>query len=130
MKYTCLKQTEVVTGSTAEDFQIKLNRALEEIAKTSSKYELQFNMQMGFCAYIVYDVRREYPETIADEYELKGIKYSCSDCPMFRPSEDRRIKYTTCVHGTHRCAANDDACDWFYEELDKGGIKFLCGDEN
>lgn len=129
MRYTSLKQTKIVTAATADDFEMRLNEALEEVAKTSQNYELSFNTSMGFCAYIVYDLRREYPETIADEYELKGIQYACSECPMFRPSGDKRIKYTTCAHGTPRCAANDYACDWFYEQLEKGGIKLLCGND-
>lgn len=39
------------------------------------------------------------------------------------------LKQTTCAHGTPRCAANDYACDWFYEQLEKGGIKLLCGND-
>ena len=128
MRYTNLKQTKIITGNTAMDFQEKLNAALEEVARQSARYELTFNTSMGFCAYVVYEVSREYAETVADEYELRGVKYCCNDCPMFRPSEDKRVKYTTCSHGFPRRGANDDACDWFYEELEKGGIKLLCGE--
>lgn len=123
MRYATLKQTKIIQGSTADEFQDRLNAALEEVAKDTSKYELLFNNNAGLCAYVVYEVRRQYAETIADEYELKGIKFHCGDCPMYVLAKDKRIVYTTCKHGVRGCKQAGDACDWFYEELEKGGIQ-------
>ena len=122
MRYTQLKQTKVVTGSTADDFQQRLNEALAEVASESRKYELSFNNTMGFCAYIVYDLQRQYAETLSDEYELRGETYKCYECPMFNPSEDRRVKYTTCKNGERHTYYSKPACEWFYEELENGRI--------
>ncbi len=128
MKWVNRKQTKIITGNTAPEFQEKLNEALAEIAGRGYKHELQFNMSFGLCAYIIYDEHYEVAETIADEYELNGDIHHCYECPMFKPSEDKRVKYTTCGNGTKRCAANDCACDWFYEQMEKGGIR-LNGEE-
>lgn len=122
MKYLSLKQTKIVTASTAAEFEDKLNQALAEVAEKGAKHELTFNMNQGFCAYIVYDERIAKPETLAEEYEMRGEGYRCSECPLFKPSPDKRVKYTTCGHGVRRCEANDWACDWFYEQLEKGGL--------
>ena len=123
MKYINRKQSLIVTGNTATEFQEKLNTALAEIAEKGYKHDIQFNMAMGLCAYILYEERREVAETIADEYELKGMTFKCYECPMFRPSEDKRVRYTTCAHGVHRTAHNDLCCDWFYEQLEGGALK-------
>ena len=120
MKYVTLKQTKIITASTAQEFQDKLNSALAEVALAGHKYDLQFNNNLGLCAFLVYEERKEIAETVADEYELKGEVFRCSECVKYKPSPDKRVKYTTCDRGVRRCTANDPACDWFYESLEKG----------
>lgn len=122
MKYMTLKQTKIIQGATAMEFQAELNAALMDVAKMGCKHELIFNNNAGLCAYVVYDEWKQIPETLKDEYELKGEEFRCCECPMYKASEDKRIKYTTCKHGVRRCTANDYACDWFYKELERGGI--------
>ncbi len=123
MKYINRKQSLIITGSTASDFQDKLNEALAEIAEKGYKHDIQFNMSYGLCAYILYEERKEVPESIADEYELKGMTFKCYECPMFRPSEDKRVKYTTCGHGVRKVGHSDPCCDWFYEQLEGGALE-------
>lgn len=123
MKWVNRKQTKIITGNTAFEFQEELNKALADIAGKGYKHELQFNMSYGLCAYIVYDEYYEVAETISDEYELRGERHHCYECPMYLPSEDKRVKYTTCGNGVKRCAASDYACDWLYEQIEKGGIR-------
>ncbi len=122
MKHFNRKQTIIVQGNSAEDFQTKLNEALNQVAEGGRKYDLQFNMQLGFCAFVVYEESIEIPETTADRYELNGEEYRCSECPMYRPSTDKRVKYTVCGHGCRRRSANDYACDWFYEAMERGEV--------
>jgi hypothetical protein len=128
MKYINRKQTLIVTGNTAPEFQQNLNDALNDLARKGFKHELQFNMAYGLCAYIIYEERFEEAETLADQYELKGETYKCYECPMYNPSTDRRVKYTTCKKGERHIYHSCPACDWFYEELEKGGIR-LNGEE-
>lgn len=123
MKFVHRKQTVIVQGNSAEEFQTKLNEALNHVAKLGAKHDLQFNMQLGFCAFIVYEESLRVPETLADKYELAGEEYRCSECPMYVLSGDKRVKYTTCKHGVRRCTANDYACDWFYEAIERGEVE-------
>ena len=123
MKYVKRKQSLIITGNTALDFQDKLNKALDDLAEKGYKHELQFNMAFGLCAYIIYDEFYEKAESIADEYELKGETYKCYECPMYKSSEDRRVKYTTCKRGIRHTYHEKSCCDWFYEELERGAIK-------
>lgn len=129
MKYVNRKQSLIITGSTPIEFQDRLNEALNTVAEKGCKYDLTFNNNMGFCAYLLWDERIEVAETLADEYELKGIKFMCQDCPMFRPSDDRRVKYTTCDHGERMCYHSQDACGWFYEQLEARAITVVGADE-
>lgn len=122
MKYVKRKQSLIITGNTAEDFQEKLNTALEDLADKGYKHDLQFNMAYGLCAYIIYDEVYQKAESIADEYELKGETYKCYECPMFRPSADRRVKYTTCGRGQRHIQHGSPCCDWFYEAMEGGAI--------
>lgn len=122
MKYISRKQSLIITGNTAEDFQNKLNKALEDLADKGYKHDLQFNMSYGLCAYIIYEEVYQKAETLADEYELKGETYKCYECPMFRPSKDRRVKYTTCERGVRQTWHSCPCCEWFYEAMEGGEI--------
>lgn len=123
MKYIKRKQSLIVTGNTADDFQTKLNEALEMVAEKGYKHDLQFNMAYGLCAYIVYEEAATVAETLADKYELKGDIYRCYECPMFRPSKDKRVKYTTCGRWERHISHCTPCCEWFYEALEGGEIE-------
>lgn len=122
MKYLNRKQSLIITGNTAAEFQENLNTALDDLANRGYKHELQFNMAYGLCAYIIYEERAEVAETIADEYELKGETYKCYECKYYRPSSDKRVKYTTCGHGQRHTHHSRPCCDWFYEEMERGEV--------
>lgn len=122
MKWVNRTQSIIITGNTAGEFQDRLNKSLDELARKGYKHELQFNMSYGLCAYIIYEERYEEAETIADEYELRGERYKCYECLMYRPSEDKRVKYTTCGKGCRHTYHEMPCCDWFYETLERGGL--------
>ena len=66
MKYIKRKQSLIITGNTAQDFQDRLNSALGDLATKGYRHELQFNMNMGLCAYILYEESMEIAESVAD----------------------------------------------------------------
>ena len=116
------KQIRVIEAETAKGFETAFNEALAELAKW--RPDVTLNMQRGtHCAYIMYTETVTIPEDIRDEYELKGIRYICGDCPWFRPSPDRRIKYTTCDRGEYRTTYNTAACLALYKAVDNGEVK-------
>lgn len=122
MKYIGRKQSRIVTGSTAVEFQNNLNEALNEIALSGAKAEVQFNMSLGFCAFVLFEETKQVPESLAEQYEVSGDEYHCSECPMFVLSEDKRVKYTTCKRGCRKIGAEHWACEWFYEALERGEV--------
>ena len=122
MKFTYGTQSRIIQASTAEEFQAKLNEALNEISRIGSKPNVQFNMDLGFCAFVLFDQTVRQAETLAEEYEINNEEYYCSECPMFVLYPDKRVKYTTCKHGVRKVCADHRACEWFYEALEKGEV--------
>ena len=123
MIYTSGKRIEVVAEATPEAFAKQLNSKLAALDKARSKYELQFNHNMGYCAYLVIDKVNEIPETVREEFELAGETHCCLDCPKWKHPTDGRVKYTHCevTPGLH--GAKSPCCDWFYEALLNGEIQ-------
>lgn len=126
MRYVSKTAVKVVAANTPEEFEEKLNKALEEIA--GCKHELVFNLNAGFCAYITYTSTAQIPETVEDEYELAGIRFYCADCPNYVRPFDGRVKYTDCKLGT-KCKAGDYACEWLYQKVKAGTIQIESDEE-
>lgn len=122
MLYERQKKIRVVEANDAAEFEAEFNAALAEL--TRWKPEVTMNTQRGtHCAYIMYNEETKVPEDTRDEYELKGIRFICGDCPWFRPSPDRRIKYTTCARGEYRTTYNTAACNALYKAVDSGEVE-------
>lgn len=123
MIYQGGKRTKIIAASTAEEFEKRLNAELAALDTARTKYELQFNHTMGFCAYIVIEKTVKIPETIEDEFELAGEKHVCLHCPFWVHPTKGNVKYTRCpitpgIHG-----ANSPCCEKFYEMLYNGEIE-------
>lgn len=114
------KQFIILECDSAQEFQDKLNLAMREHA--SKHPEVEFNKNKGHSAYISWREEVTIPENARDEYELKGEKYHCCDCPFFVLSQDRRVKYTTCGCDVHSTYYERPACEEFYEKLKRGEI--------
>ena len=123
MKTIYTPKVRVVTAGSGEEFETKLNAVLEELAEKGRKQELTFNLAAGHCAYIRYEETHMIPETIQDEYELRGECYACRDCPHYVPSMDGRRKWSICDYIGERTTAKSAACEWFYKKLAKGELK-------
>lgn len=125
MKYAHGKQVRIVSGTTAFDFETKLNAILSDLNEQGIKYELQMNPSTGFLAYIVLDEFRTIPETTKEEFEQGGESHVCLECPFFiRPTDGRR-KYTRCPKGQGLAYADRKCCEWFYDELAKGKLELI-----
>lgn len=116
------KRVQIIAAGGAEEFEKRLNQALRRLDEARTKYELQFNPNMGFCAYLVIDSEVQIPETTADEFELVGERHKCRECPHWQHPKDGRVKYTRCpvtpgIHG-----AESPCCETFYEKLLAGEI--------
>ena len=120
----CLKKDRIaiVEAPNAALFEAELNRRLDELEEYSPRLEIEHHQP--HTAYIFYTLKKYIPETIADEFHLKGINYKCSDCGYCKPilnkdgSVNQNSKYATCSKAERKRIAIDfDACDTFYFEL-------------
>lgn len=123
MIYQGGKRTKIIAASTAPEFEAKLNAELATLDRARSKYDLQFNHNMGFCAYIVIELMQQIPETIQEEFEVAGERHTCLDCPYWQHPTKGNVKYTRCeitpgIHG-----AKSPACEAFYEMLFAGDLE-------
>lgn len=123
------RQFRIIQEPTAESFERRLNQTMDELTLArAEEIQVDYQMAQGFCAFIQYKTEVRIAEDIIDEFRLMGESYYCQDCAYFKPSTDRRIKFTTCGRGVIRCAAGHQACLAFYEELAKErGITFTKG---
>ena len=117
------KRTKIIAASTAEEFETKLNKELEALDRAKTKYELQFNHALGFCAYIVAESKTYIAQNAKDEYELLGISYKCINCPMWVHPTKGNVKYTRCEIVDGMRNASHPCCEEFYEMLKKGEVK-------
>lgn len=110
----------VVTATTGEEFERKLNEVEEELALDPDveNVTIVYNTNLGHCAYFDYDKRETRFRNKAEEYESRGEAYCCGDCELFHQSGDRRVRYTTCDAGIPRRTADSYACPEFYEMLE------------
>ena len=116
------KRTTIIVATTAEEFQDKLNKALAKLDAQRTKYTLEFNHSLGFCAYIVSEHQTLIPENVEDEFELIGVRHKCGECPHWVHPTKGNVKYTRCpvVGGIH--GKDSRCCEQFYQELLDGDI--------
>ena len=117
MKIIKRQQTKIVHANTAEDFEERLNHYLADLSDRRLKYELNFNNSLGFCAYILYTEVTEYPETLAEEFEMRGERHHCTECIYCRIPDDRRFKNFHCSRTGGLVSKASPCCEEFYESL-------------
>lgn len=123
MIYQGGKRATIVAATTAEEFQEKLNRELSKLDAKKVKYELTFNMHMGFCAYIVSEHTVKVPECLSEEFELIGVAYKCINCPKWVHPTKGNVKYTHCPVTGRLCGKDSRCCEQFYEWLKDGEVE-------
>lgn len=118
MRTVTTKKLKCISEATANSFEDKVNAVLSSV----NDPEIKIDGNRPFTAYIFYEEEKVIPETVKDEFELRGELYTCNDCPYYEPSTDGRIKYTACRYSTFRVGANTSACELFYKRLAKGEL--------
>ena len=130
MRIETIQQFAVIRGETAEELTESLNEKLRELRGKSPKVEFD-----GLTAYIKYSDKVSHPECLADEYELLGAAFACSQCPEFIPRKrkdgcpDYRCKKGGCEHTTYKKTFGESAaCDILYDLIREGKVR-LCYSE-
>ena len=131
MKSTTIPQVRAVSGSTPQESAHLFNEAMKELAHLHPTFEKE-----GNTFWIFYSMQINEAETLADAYDLKGMKTNCKACPhcirdrnRFGDIDARKV-YGTCAMTGERVRLREAACDIYYEEIERGSDGEECKDQN
>ena len=123
------QQFAIVAADSAQQLTDQLNDKLKELRDKSPTVTFE-----GMIARIQYTESDRVPETLEDEYELKGVRLTCEDCPFFTPalkgdgSKDLRAKRGGCPFTESKTTDRRTlACEKLFQMLNDGRVK-LCVD--
>ena len=124
MKYVIKPRIKAIEASSAQDFENQFNELMDELGSCP---DYQVEISNGkFYAIIKYQNEVHIAETIAEEYELRGETFRCSECPECQDDYDARKKRCACKRAEYGFTYKDrHACEWFYKMLSQGKIKPL-----
>lgn len=124
MKSKELPRQKTVFSITPEEWDARVNAALDELEGYESLNIHREKTQDGFLAVIEYTVRQYIPEDIREELQLKGVHYRCNECEYLMRVPDKRVKHLECEKGMRDLTRADmDACMWRYEQDIRGLLK-------
>lgn len=106
-------------------FDETYNRALDQLADSGAEIDTPrpYRTTDGyFCAIITYrEVVTKY-DNIKEEYLDRGLRYYCTDCPLYRTHSDGRRRGGQCSRKSH-IDPGATACVRFYEDLATGEVE-------
>lgn len=121
------QQYAIVTSDSASALTDQLNAKMRELRDKRPTVTFE-----GMIARIQYTETEREPETLAEEYEARGVNLTCEDCPYFCPvtkadgSLDMRAKWGGChLSENGHTDKRSMACDKLFEALERGEVK-LC----
>lgn len=124
MKEQSYQQFCIVQADTATILSERLNSKLLELKDKNPTVEFD-----GMTARICYTEHIDVPEDLSEEYHLKGVHLTCSQCPFFEPIEkedgtpDARRKWGKCPCASMGRAYSDGpACESLFEMLNEGEV--------
>ena len=131
MRHEVFQQFAIVQGDTAQSLTEQLNAKMRELAGKNPTVTFE-----GLIARISYVEDERVPESMADEYEAKGVHLFCEDCPKFQPdmkadgTVDKRSKKGHCPFAHYGMTfKNSPACDKLFEMINTGEVR-LCSAES
>lgn len=120
MRNESYRQVSLIEDESLLELEKKINKRMQELAGCSP--ELDVDVKARY-AVITYTSCRDIAETIKDEYNKKGVRFSCSQCPFLEIDSDKRKKRYPCSHSEVGFSRIDsDACEDFYKWVDEGKI--------
>lgn len=123
MKIKHFPKIRAIAADTAEEFETRMN----DLLKRAHNPKYTINVSGGkFFAVVEYREEKLIPETLADEYELRGEVFYCRNCPECKDQYSGRTKRCLCKYAELGYTRKDDhACNWFYKKLAQGEIEPL-----
>lgn len=119
------QQYAIVAADSAQTLTELLNAKLVELADKRPTVTFE-----GMIARIQYVEYQQTPESLAEEYEARGVRLTCEDCPYFCPAIkadgtiDRRNKWGGCPLTEYgRTSKDSRACDTLFQKLNNGEVQ-------
>lgn len=134
MRTNSYRQFEIIRDEKAEQFTAKLNERLYELRHSFP--EVTFSEEgEQLIARISYLQHDRVPEDLGDVYEMQNVKFTCQDCPMFKPilnkdgTPNLRVKYGKCTYAEFgRTYKESRCCDMLYTLLRNGTVQLVMAD--
>ena len=114
MKQVTSKRYRCIHASAPEEFEIRINAVLQE--HPMAKCEI--DQLLPYTCHAWFNVTVNIPESLADEYELKGDVHYCIECPFLdRPrNSNKNQKRFPCQYADYGMSLTDArCCDRYYE---------------
>lgn len=122
---------KTIEADNAFDFDARVNGFTDQLDLKGIDYNVELHVSPKFLAVVTYKKLVRVAETLSEEYELRGERHSCIECPFYVRPTDGRVRHTKCsitkdadgnptgewVRKETRC------CDEFYKLLQKGEIR-------
>ena len=124
MKFTLKPRIKAIEADSAEEFERQFNSFMDDYG-CYGDYTIEIS-NGKFFAVIQYKEEIQTPETLAEEYELRGEVFYCRDCPECIDPMLGNQKRCDCKYAEYGFTRKDNhACEWFYKQLSQGKIKPL-----
>ena len=119
MKKNTITKCRTVTAVKAEDFDREFDRVSKELGSAELRWDTA-----PMCVHFITTETEYIPETLREEYELRGEKFYCKDCPFMEKPTDGRKRSGGCKYDIQPNAADyTPACEEFYHKHAAGEIK-------
>lgn len=111
------KRTIGFDADSASELAQMLDRFYDE--HHGDKVEVVYCGKYGLSALLTWEEMTHIPETLREEYELRGEAYTCEDCRHRQPCTDGRKRCQWyCTRRPRGTTLDSPACNNFYLELE------------
>ena len=131
MKTSSYRQFDIVRDEDPAEFTARLNERLYELRYSFPDVTFSEEGQQ-LIARISYLQHDRVPEDLGDVYEMQNVRFTCQDCPMFKPilnkdgTTNLRVKYGKCRYADFVRTYNDSrCCDMLYTLLRNGTVQLV-----
>ena len=131
MKTSSYRQFDIVRDEDPAEFTARLNERLYELRYSFPDVTFSEEGQQ-LIARISYLQHDKVPEDLGDVYEMQNVRFTCQDCPMFKPilnkdgTPNLRVKYGKCQYADFgRTYKDSRCCDMLYTLLRNGIVQLV-----
>lgn len=107
-----------IEGQTGQDLADQYNAAMATLAERQATVTEKIIDSGKLSAIILYDVTEKIPQSLKDRLELKGIRLTCSECPLYEPLGGGSGWCPRLSSNSSPLRGEDDICRKRWQELE------------